>query len=98
MRGRNAFESVRPSSPGQSADIQTVEETVNGEKLLRNKPSLLLSIDVSLNDSRAKCVVCGQNDKETLYNLRKVYHELSKASWWQKRPIGIKFYRVMPFK
>ena len=58
-----------------------------------SNPVLFLSADILSNDSRSCTVNVGNDDLQTMQNLRKAYKTLGR-SWIWKRPTGIKFYRV----
>jgi hypothetical protein len=67
---------------------------VDSQLKKKDEPVLFLSADIRLNESIARTVKPGKDDKVTSQNLRVAYQSFS--SWWcgWKQATGIKFYRV----
>lgn len=80
----------------QPKETEPPTDTAGEEHNLIAGPALFVSVDIALNESRARCVNLGKGDKETLCNIRKVYRKLSPTLYGRKNPTGIKFYRVIP--
>ncbi|KAJ3498241.1 hypothetical protein NLG97_g1281 [Lecanicillium saksenae] len=93
--GRAAFDLSRKGTYIQSKETETPTDTVDEEHNLIHGPALFVSIDIGLNESRARCVNPGNCDKETLYNIRKMYRKMSPTLYGRRNPTGIKFYRVL---
>jgi hypothetical protein len=60
----------------------------------QENPVLFLSVNTGLNESIARTITLGINDKATFQCLRETYQSITSGWCRLKRVTGIKFYRV----
>lgn len=84
---RKDLKSQKSRNVATDGSVQT-----NNEE--EGKPVLFLSVHTALNESIARAITAGMNDKDTFQCLCEAYQSISCGWWRLKRVTGIKFYRV----
>lgn len=84
------------TTPVNNSQLNTAPSSQNPAAKSNPLLFLFLSADVASNASRARSANVGNDDHEVFNNLRATYNSFPSKWYRWKRPIGIKFYRVIP--